>query len=324
MIRSNATVLAIGEILIDLIASDDSTELETVSSFDVRPGGAPANAAVALSRLGVPSAFCGVAGRDPFGSKLLATLRDEGVDSSRVRQDSELDTSLAFAWKDSRGDGHFRLLRMADSLLSPVDTENAGIEHMAAIVVGSVSLAAEPSRSAIYRAVELARQASVPVCFDVNIRPTLWPQPDAMIKACSPLLEQSDLIKVSIDDARALFGPVADGAEAVRSISRFPARFAVITDGPRGSWYAVRGGEQLVASEHIPAFSVKAIDPTGAGDAFTAATVSRLICNRWEGLSAADIVYASAAGALATTRRGAMSSLPRQAEVQAFLRDHQA
>jgi fructokinase len=317
------TVLSLGEILIDLIASDGSTELERVSSFDVRPGGAPANAAVALSRLGVPSAFCGVVGRDPFGDKLLATLHDEGVDASRVRRDDERDTSLAFAWKDSRGDGHFRLLRMADARLSPDDVEQAGIERMAAIVVGSVSLAEEPSRSAIYRAVEIARRSGVPVCFDANIRPTLWPNLATALDACLPVLEQSDLVKVSLDDARALFGAGDNGKDISRSLSRLPARFAVITDGARGSWFAVRRGTVLECSDHVPAYSVDAVDPTGAGDAFTAATVASLLRNQWMDLHPSDIAYASAAGALATTRRGAMSSLPCQEEVETFLTERQ-
>jgi fructokinase len=324
MSRQRGQVLSLGEILIDLIASDGSTDLEHVSSFDVRPGGAPANVAAALSRLGVPAAFCGVVGGDPFGDKLLAALRQEGVDSSRLRRDDEQNTTLAFAWKDNRGDGHFRLLRMADTRLSPSDVERAGIEQLAAIVVGSVSLAEEPSRSAIYRAVEIARQAGVPVCFDANIRPTLWANLAAALDACLPVLERSNLIKVSLDDAAALFGSARAGEDAVRSLSRFPARFAVITDGSRGSWYAVRVDGRLVCSKRVPAFSIDAVDPTGAGDAFTAATVARLIRNAWSGLSSADIAYASAAGALATTRRGAMASLPRGSEVEAFLREHQS
>jgi sugar/nucleoside kinase (ribokinase family) len=75
----------------------------------------------------------------------------------------------------------------------------------------------------------------------------------------------------------------------------------------------------LECSDHVPAYSVDAVDPTGAGDAFTAATVASLLRNQWMDLHPSDIAYASAAGALATTRRGAMSSLPRQEEVETFL-----
>ena len=100
--------LSIGETLIDLIAADGSTQLQDVNQFVARPGGAPANAAVGLARLGVPSAFCGVVGADPFGDRLRSTLAAAGVDVSRLRATDEADTTIAFAWKDARGDGHFR------------------------------------------------------------------------------------------------------------------------------------------------------------------------------------------------------------------------
>src|SRR3954468_1682940 len=130
-------VLSIGEVLIDLIAADDATTLEDVGSFVARPGGAPANVAVALSRLGTPSAFCGVVGNDPFGKRLRATLDTNGVDTSRLHNTSEADTTIAFAWKDERGDGHFRILRMADRLLNVELIEQATIHETAAIVLGS-------------------------------------------------------------------------------------------------------------------------------------------------------------------------------------------
>jgi fructokinase len=312
-------VLSIGEILIDLIAAGNATSLEDVDTLAVRPGGAPANAAVALARLGVPSAFCGVVGEDPFGRRLLTTLDAEAVDRSRVSQATERDTTLAFAWKDDRGDGHFRILRLADALLGPVEVEQAGIPEMAAIVVGSVSLSAEPARSAIGRAAEIAHEAGVPVCFDANIRPSLWPDLATAVEACRPVMERSMLIKVSLDDARALMPGVESADDAIRELSVFAARFAVVTDGARGAWFGIRVREALVPGGFVPAFRVEAIDPTGAGDAFTAAVVSRLLHTGWSTLTEADIRFAAAAGALATTRHGAMSSLPTRDDVEAFL-----
>src|SRR4051812_12478140 len=163
-------VLSFGETLIDLIASDGSTALEEAASFVARPGGAPANAAVALSRIGVASGFCGVIGNDPFGAKLRATLSADNVDISRLRGTDEADTTIAFAWKDARGDGHFRLLRMADRLLDLPDVAAANVQDAAAIVVGSVALSAEPSRGAVTEAVRISASAGVPICFDVNMR----------------------------------------------------------------------------------------------------------------------------------------------------------
>ena len=177
-------MLCIGEVLIDLIASDEATTLEDAGTFVARPGGAPANVAVALARLGVASAFCGVVGDDPFGNRLRHTLEHNDVDTSRLRTTTDADTTIAFAWKDEQGDGHFRLLRMADRELNVDDVGRAHIESTTAIVVGSVSMAEEPSRLAINRALEIAKAAGVPVCVDVNIRPTIWSSSRRGTRSC--------------------------------------------------------------------------------------------------------------------------------------------
>ena len=139
-------VLAIGEMLIDLIVDDGAPDLQTTDRLAVRPGGALANGAVALARLGVASGFCGVVGADPFGDRLRRVLRDNGVDDTTLRATPDAGTTLAFAWKDARGDGNFTFLRLADGLLSVDDIEAARIPECAAILIGSVVLPSEPSR----------------------------------------------------------------------------------------------------------------------------------------------------------------------------------
>ena len=313
-------VLSLGETLIDLIVADGAPGLEGAGTLAVRPGGAPANVAVALARLGVASAFGGVVGADPFGTRLRRTLEAEGVDLSRVRVTGESDTTLAFAWKDERGDGHFRLLRMADRLLATADIEAARLFEVVALVVGSVALAAEPSRAAITRAVELAAVVGVPVVFDVNLRPSLWPDLGVARDACAPVLAHATLLKLSLDDARHLLGSSGDPAAVVESLrarreGTTVERLVVLTDGARGAWSATGDGQV----RHVPAFEVEAVEPTGAGDAFTAGLISRLIGRGWTPPEDEDLRYAAGAGALATTKPGAMDGLPTAAELDAFL-----
>jgi sugar/nucleoside kinase (ribokinase family) len=312
-------VLSIGETLIDLIAADGAVNLQDANAFVARTGGAPANVAVALARLGVPSAFCGVVGADPFGEKLKLTLGGYGVDVSRVRSTDEADTTIAFAWKDGRGDGHFRLLRMADRLLSEADVEAARAPETAAVVLGSVSLSAEPSRRAVHRAAEIAAAANVPVCFDVNMRPSLWRSAAEALHACEPILAAARLLKMSLDDGRALYPGVEDPAALLAAVRDAPARFIVITDGERGAWFVDRKRDRDADLEFVARFNVNAVEPTGAGDAFTAAVISRLIDRDWTALTAPDVRYGSAAGALATTRPGAMEALPARADIERFL-----
>lgn len=313
--RSTRPVVTIGECLIDLIAADG--DLSTAADLAIREGGAPANVAVALARLGVASAFCGVVGEDPFGHRLASLLAREGVDVSRLRMTSEAETTLAFAWRDTRGDGHFRILRMADRLLSDDDVDAAGLDRAGAIVVGSVALSASPSREAIGRAVAIAREAGTPVVFDVNLRPSLWSDLAEARRICAPVLAAATVVKLSLDDARGVLN-AATPDEVFAALAGAPAIAIVVTDGSRGIWMKARG--QAVID--VPLFPVNAIEPTGAGDAFTAALIARLVARGWDGLDADDVRFAAAAGALATTRPGALGGLPTLAELEAFLASH--
>lgn len=308
-------VLCFGEALIDIIATERVNSFEDANSFVARNGGAPANVAVALSRLEVPSAFCGAVGDDAFGRRLIAGLEAERVDTSRISR-REIATTIAFAWKDERGDGQFWLLRNADSTLTPEDVEAAGIGCAAAIVVGSVALAADPSRSAIHKAVKLASEAKVPVCFDVNLRPTLWRDLAEARSACAPVQKNASLLKLSLDDARGLFDGLDDPAEIVSRFDQAAANpIVVITDGERGCWYRTAASEL----RFIPSVRVNAVEPTGAGDAFMAALIRRLHQRDWSTPDDEDIRYAAAAGALATLRPGAWDGLPRTAELEAYI-----
>ena len=313
-VPDSGTVLCLGEALIDIIVSDGSPALEDANAFIARPGGAPANVAVALNRMGVPSAFCGAIGDDPFGKRLQRVLGADGVDITRLAVVPQASTTLAFAWKDSRGDGQFRIIRLADALLSEEIVNSAGIESRAAILVGSVALTEPKSRAAIYRAVELATNAGVPVCFDVNMRPSLWASAELARSICQPVLERTTILKLSVDDAGTLFG--LRDPEAIFD-ERAGDSIRLLTDGGRGAWY--RNDAGIV--EHVPAFEIEPVEPTGAGDAFTAGIVSRYLANS-SPPNRDDVVFASAAGAITATRIGAIESLPTREEIVHFLAVH--
>lgn len=309
-----APVLCIGEILIDLIADPGET-LVTATSFAIREGGAPMNAAVAMSRLGLPVTFCGAVGNDQFGERLRVLLDREGVDASPLRVIEGESTSIAYAWRDARGDGHFQLVRMADRLLQASDIAAANLEGAGALLVGSVALAASPSREAILHAVAVAVKADVPVVFDVNVRPTLWPNRYSLVTACEPILRASRVVKLSLDDARHLWG-VDSAGDAINQATGSSPSLVVVTDGARGVtvWTSAAADNRTYAV--VP---VDAVDPTGAGDAFTAALVTRLVRSGWATPTDDDIRFAMAAGALATTRQGALTALPTLAELKRFL-----
>lgn len=313
--------MSMGELLVDLIASDGAPSLDLANTFVARSGGAPANVTVALARLGIPAAFCGVAGTDPFGTRLDRELSAEGVDTSRLRRTSDAATALAFAWKDSRGDGHFWILRGADTLVAPADAEAAGIANLAALVIGSVSMSAQPARGAIERAVALANDAGVPVVFDVNLRPTVWPSLELAQECCDSGMARSTLVKLSLDDAKGLFSDEIDADEAIAEVLARGPRFVVLTDGDRGCWFANAAQRE---PEFVPAFEVAAIEPTGAGDAFLAGIIARLQESGWSSVTREDAIFAAAAGALATTRPGAWDGLPTREQLDEFLNQRAA
>lgn len=316
MTTARGSVLSLGELLIDIIVSDGSPSLVEAEAFVARPGGAPANVVVALARMGIRSGFCGVVGADPFGERLRATLEADGVDTTTLRADPDAETSLAFAWKDPRGDGQFRILRLADRGLCSEDVAAAKVAERVAVVVGSVALSVQPSRDAVHLAVREARQADVPVVFDVNMRPSIWRTIDDARAACRPVLDVTTILKLSVDDGRALFG--VDRPEEIVRAELGSAEQVLITDGARGAWFAPGRGEL----GFVPAFAVDAIEPTGAGDAFTAGIVCRLIENGWGPLGEEDVRFAAAAGAITATRVGAMEALPYRHEIEGFLGGH--
>jgi fructokinase len=313
---SRPPVLSIGETLIDIIATDGAPSLVEAREFVALAGGAPANVAVALSRLRVPSAFCGVVGADPLGERLLAELSAEGVDVTRLRQTDVAPTTIAFAWKDERGDGRFWIMRGADLDISTEDVDRAGIPDLTALVLGSVSLAAPSSRAAVLYAVALANGANVPVVFDVNLRPTVWSDPDEALALCESVAGNATIVKLSLDDAIGLYGAGITPEEACARVLELGVPTVVLTDGARGCWY-VNVSDDNVA--FVPAYSVDAIEPTGAGDAFAAAIIARAIASGWQPLDRADVEFAAAAGALATTRRGAWDGLPTPEHLEVFL-----
>jgi fructokinase len=313
MVDPNRPVVAIGECLVDLIA-EDRVDLIHAERFAIREGGAPANVAVALARLGVPAKLCAVVGRDPFGHRLRDLLEQEGVDVRAVRLSPEAATTLALAWTNARGDGEFQLLRLADRLLSGHDAEAARPWEAAALVTGSVALADPGSRRGVVSALDLANANGVPVVFDLNLRPTLWPSMAQVRMVIEQFLHTARVIKVSLDDARGVWG-AETAADAFEHLAGYPAGTVVVTDGGRDVWY--RNARQKPIA--LPVYEVEVVEPTGAGDAFTAALISRLLANNWSPVAEADIRFAMAAGALATTQAGAWPGLPTARAVEAFL-----
>ena len=307
------TVVCLGEILVDFVAREAGVSVGEAASFQRVMGGAPANVAVGVSRLGRSSAFLGCVGDDPFGRFLTAELRAEGVDVAGLQTTAAARTSLAFVSLDAAGERSFVFFRQpgADMLLAAAQLDRARLSRARIFHFGSFSLSAEPAASATREALRLARAGGALISYDPNLRLHLWPDAEAARRAILPLIDQADILKLSAEELPIL---TADGD--ARSLWRNSLRALIVTDGGRGARLITSSGDW-----RAPGFRVSTVDTTGAGDAFVAALLARL-AEQPNALAAAPeetLRYACAAGALATTARGATTAMPTQKAIQQLL-----
>lgn len=305
-------IVALGEVVSDIYRGKETSDVEM--GFVARPGGAPANVAVAAARLGSKSSFVGSVGDDLFGNFILRALESEGVDTTGVsRQSPPTRTSLAFVEIDEGGDRAFTFYRSspaADELLSPEDVTEDLVSGASFANFGSIPLIREPSRSATHRIANLARELDVPVAFDVNFREHLWESPEEAREAVDPLLDLSTIVKLGDDEVSPLLG-TEDVGEAAGMLLDRGVSLVLVSMGPGGAFYATRD-----FSGEVPTFDVEVVDATGAGDAFLAATLVHLSGQPFDEERVREATLRGcAAGALACRDYGAMSALPTRDEL---------
>jgi fructokinase len=317
-----AEVVCLGEVLIDFVPTVTPTTLIEAPAFKKAPGGAPANVAVGLARLGIGSAFLGMTGDDPFGHFLEQTLREAGVDTRWLRFTADARTALAFVSLRADGEREFTFYRhpSADMLLRPEDVDAAAFTNAKVLHVGSISLIAEPSASATRVALARARAAGCLISCDPNLRLALWPDPETARAGLLEAVAAADVVKISDDELNFLFG-TDDPAEARSHLLAPHHRLIVITYGARGCVWLTHSAEG-----RLPGFVVEAVEATGAGDGFTAGLLAGLLDRPDAPLHDArlDAIcrFACAVGAITTTVRGAIPALPDRATVERFLEQH--
>ncbi|ELP5713987.1 fructokinase [Enterobacter asburiae] len=293
-------IWVLGDAVVDLLPDGEGRLLQC-------PGGAPANVAVGIARLGGQSAFIGRVGDDPFGRFMAKTLADEKVDVKSMRLDPAHRTSTVVVDLDDHGERSFTFMvrPSADLFLEPADLPTFSAGEW--LHVCSIALSAEPSRSATFEAIGAIREAGGYVSFDPNIRPDLWPDENELRRCLELALQSADVVKLSVEELAFLTGNVDVNVGLHALMARCPARLVLVTQGKEGviAWHDG-------AVKHYPATPVQCVDTTGAGDAFVAGLLY--------GLAAGHdltpvIALAQRCGALATTAKGAMTALPWQHEL---------
>lgn len=315
-------IVCLGELLIDMFPAEIGRRLVEVSAFHPKPGGAPANVAVAAARLGAQSAFIGKVGDDAFGHFLIDTLAREQVETRGLRLDESARTTLVFVALIDENTPEFVFYRNpgADMMLRADELDHTLLQQTKIFHFGSISLIEEPGRSATMEAIRLARQSGTFISFDVNYRPSLWPNSDEAYRLIMTVLPQVNLVKVNQDELALLSGSTVLETGSHALLQHGPD-LGVVTLGPDGSYFRLADG-----GEHIPGFRVQTVDAVGCGDAFTAGLLTQLVAgnHRPEALSPSILRpilrYANATGALTATKQGVIPALPARNEVEAFLK----
>lgn len=318
---SPRAVVCFGEALIDFRATPPR-EADAPRAFIQQAGGAPANVAVAVARLGGRAAFIGMLGADMFGDFLHASLAAAGVDVRQVVRTAEANTALAFVSLDADGERSFSFYRppAADLLFEPrhfaADAfAGAGVLHVCSNSLTEASIAA-----ATLDGMRRARAAGALVSLDLNLRPALWPTDADPTPRLWAALREADLVKLAADEL-AFLAAARDERGVLDELLDARAQAVIVTDGAAPLRWFTRA-----ASGALPAFAVCAVDTTAAGDAFVGGLLYRLAqrgvdaatlaawCADREARQA-DLRFAAAAGALCTTRHGAFDAMPTLAEV---------
>ena len=303
----SAKVWVLGDAVVDLLPESDGRLLPC-------PGGAPANVAVGISRLGGTSGFIGRVGDDPFGALMQRTLLTEGVDITYLKQDEWHRTSTVLVDLNDQGERSFTFMVRPSADLFLETTDLPCWRHGEWLHLCSIALSAEPSRTSAFTAMTAIRHAGGFVSFDPNIREDLW-QDEHLLRLClRQALQLADVVKLSEEEWRLISGKTQNDRDICALAKEYEIAMLLVTKGAEGVVVCYRG-----QVHHFAGMSVNCVDSTGAGDAFVAGLLTGLSST---GLSTDEremrriIDLAQRCGALAVTAKGAMAALPCRQELE--------
>ncbi|GJZ80987.1 probable fructokinase-6, chloroplastic [Tanacetum coccineum] len=305
-------VVCFGEMLIDFVPTINGLALAEAPAFKKAPGGAPANVAVGIARLGGSSAFIGKVGEDEFGYMLADILKENNVNNEGMRFDPGARTALAFVTLKKDGEREFMFYRnpSADMLLEESELDLDLIRKAKIFHYGSISLITEPCKSAHIAATKVAKDAGVLLSYDPNLRLPLWPSAESAREGILSIWDTADIIKISEEEIVFLTNgedPYDDNV--VRKLYHENLKLLLVTEGPDGCRYYTKE-----FSGRVKGIKVDPVDTTGAGDAFVAGVLSKIAADtsllKDEKRLRDALRFANACGAITVTERGAIPALP--------------
>ncbi len=307
--------LVVGRVGMDL-SPTNRAQTEQATDMFVAMGGSSANIAAGLVKLGLSADLVTCVSDDAVGRYCLNQLDAYGVGRNHVRTISgEERTSLAVY--ETRVEDHQSVIyrnNAADFQMSLPDVENIDYSQFTALITAGTVFAAEPSRTATFRAFELAKNAGLPIIFDVDYRPYSWPSPQVAADVLSRAAALSDVIVGNDEEFGFMAGGMDKGRAKARDLAQTTTEIVVYKMGQHGA-------VTYTQTEEIPTgiFPANAVKPTGAGDSFMAGFMAALADD--QDLKTA-ILHGSACASIVVAKPGCAPAMPNTAELKTFLNDH--
>ncbi len=312
-------IICFGEALIDFLNFGKVAESGIMlDEYRQYPGGAPANVAVAVARLGGRSYFAGQIGADMFGDFLQNSLEYYQVNTHFLMRHPTAKTALAFVALDDEGDRSFSFYReqTADVLIQPDQISSHWFENQGLFHFCSNSLTDEFISKTTVHAVMLAKEANNLISFDVNLRDSLWPKNKIDVSLVNQLVCQSDVVKFSKEEAEYLAQQQCVESYIQDCLLK-GVKLIVITDGGGDIYYYCHGQKYTVQPP-----TVNVIDTTAGGDAFSGGLLYGLSTFTTYQQAISDpqvlkplILFAAACGGIAVSKPGAFPALPELSDV---------
>ena len=312
-------IAAVGESLIDFVTTDSGAKDKI--TMEGNAGGAVANVLAMGAKLGGKTALISKVGQDAFGDFLVRNIKDSGVDTSAMVRGKEL-TTLAVVTLDATGNRSFSFYRnqTADVMLQVSELDNGVLEGCRIMHFGSVSMVAQPARTATLEAVRRAKKAGAKISFDPNYRAFLWSSEEEAIAAMREGMELADYVKVADEEALMLTGEADPEKAALVLQTQYRLAFAAVTLGPKGCV-----GIAPTARMRHAAYDLPCVNTTGAGDAFWGAVLYQLLQLGGADIGAAEmetlLAWGNAAGSLVTTAHGAIAPQPTRAQIEKCIKE---
>lgn len=304
-------VICPGEALIDFVSMDIGKTLKATDGFIKKAGGAPANVAAAISKLGAEAYFCGTVGDDAFGGFLEDTLNNNNINTELLFKIKN-NTTFAFVSLMENGERDFEFARDADECLT-FDMISDRLEEFDLYHFGSATAFMGGNlKDTYFKLKEYAKSNNKIISFDANYRESLFGNnKEEFIKCCKEFIVDSNIVKLSEEEAKLISG-IEDIKEASQYIVNLGCENLMVTLGKEGTLLSNREKQILIKTKEV-----KMKDATGAGDAFIGAVIAQILNE--PGKSMEKIVeMANLVGGIATTKLGALESIPTWDEVFAY------